>query len=44
MMDDYWRALLKGLTPDRKEDLKWWWLLPLLAVPIFVAIKILSQA
>lgn len=43
MMDDYWRALLNGLTPESKGDLKWWWLLPLLGISIFVALGILTQ-
>ena len=42
-MDEYWRALLNGLTPDDKRDLKWWWVFPLLVVPIFVIIGMLSQ-
>jgi hypothetical protein len=28
-MNEFWDALLKGLTPDSKSDVDMWWKIPL---------------
>jgi len=34
-MDDFWKALIAGLTPEKKSDLAMWWKIPLAV--IFIA-------
>ena len=28
-MEEYWKALIKGLTPESQRDLDWYWKIPL---------------
>ncbi len=35
-MNDYWIALLKGLTLDSQADLSVWWKIPLVILFIFL--------
>jgi hypothetical protein len=34
---DFWEALLRGLTPDKKTDPLVWWVLPLIAAFLICA-------
>ena len=39
-MEDYWKALLTGLTPEKKENLSLWWKIPSALVLIILSLKI----
>lgn len=32
MNEEYWKALIKGLTPDSREEADAWWMFPLLVL------------
>tara|TARA_B100000085_G_C18362029_1_gene438715 strand:+ start:562 stop:684 length:123 start_codon:yes stop_codon:yes gene_type:complete len=38
-MEEYWKALIRGLTPENEKDLGWYWKIPLCVI---VLIGILS--
>jgi len=37
-MEEYWYALLKGLSPEKKEDLHNWWKIPLYLLLAYIAL------
>ena len=39
MMEEYWKALLRGMTPDSKSDVHMLWIAPL---AMFLGLIILS--
>ena len=38
-MEEFWKALINGLTPEKKSDVQMWWKIPLY---IFLTILFLS--
>ena len=41
-MEEYWKALIKGMTPDSKTDLHMMWVGPLLIVSLVVILSVLT--
>ena len=42
MKDDFWQALLSGMTPDKQKDIHLWWQMPLL-VAIVITFMVLLR-
>ena len=37
-MDEYWKALIKGLTPDKEKQIHLWWKAPIITLVVFIII------
>ena len=33
-MDEYWKALINGLTPDKPKQVHLWWKVPLIVISL----------
>ena len=41
-MDDFWKALIVGLTPEKRSDLSMWWKIPLVVIFIVALLGVLQ--
>jgi|MDTB01.1.fsa_nt_gb hypothetical protein len=36
MKNDFWQALISGMTPDKQKDIHLWWQIPLLVILMMI--------
>ena len=41
MQDDFWKALIKGLTPQSKFEVELWWKIPIVIFAILLLVSAL---
>ena len=41
-MEEYWKALIRGMTPDSKAETHLIWVGPLLIVSLIIALSVLT--